>query len=63
MDLPSKNGNKITSERKRKLDSNNVQEKKVCVDNFSWWTNMMLGVHQGQHVQIPAVTSKKLPWK
>jgi hypothetical protein len=69
MDLISKKERRnLTSERKRKLEPTTLEKKKVCVENYSWWTNMMLDMMQGEHSQVSAVTTcsginnKSLQW-
>jgi hypothetical protein len=66
MDVISKQEQKnicnLVSERKRKLESTTPEKKKVCVENYSWWTNMMLGITQGEHSQVSAVNVRKLKW-
>ena len=52
----------LHNERKRKLNSTTFDKKKLCVENYSWWTTMMLGMTQGEHSQVSAVTTRKLQW-
>ena len=52
----------LTTERKRKHEPTGFEKKKVCVENYSWWTNMMLDMKQGKHSQVSAVTTRKLQW-
>lgn len=60
VDKPSKQEQR--NERKRKLQPATFEKKKVCVDSYSWWTNMMLDVAQGEHLQVSTVTTRKLQW-
>ena len=62
MDVISKTEQKSSCERKRKMESTAPEKKKVCIENYSWWTNMLLGIPQGEHSQVCAVTTRKLKW-
>ena len=62
MDVISKEHKYLTNERKRNAETTTLEKKKVCVENYSWWTNMMLGMTQGEHSQVSAVNTRKLKW-
>lgn len=54
----------VNTSRKRKVLSKPKSETKiVCMENYSWWTNMMLGIQESAISAVSVINTKNLKWK